>query len=443
MLIAEFVTQARWEDFPADVTNKVKWALLDTLGVALAGSRSRRAQLIRQLTMTFPMEPREATVWGTTDKTSCLWAALANGVASSTLDADDGHRGATGHPGGIVIPAALAAAERADASGRTVLEAVVVGYEIGLRAGMYFNRHPDQVLHASGTGGAMGAAAAAAKALGLNTEACFSALGITEVTAPIAMGIGHLKLGMLSEIKEGMGWGSFTGLTAASLAEQGMIGTFSLPDTADHDGILNHDLGRDYEISKIYFKAYPACRWSHHAIERVLEARREHDIKPEMIANIRIGSHKRACYLDIKRPQTTVEAGFSIPFLIGTALIHGQIGPEEISDDRLLDPTVLALADKVTIERDAEADARYPQKSLARVEITTTDGRKVEFPPEGWVRGDAQNPFTPEEMEQKFRTYAGICLNEEMRTQLREAVMELESLVSAADLTRFLAVEPA
>jgi 2-methylcitrate dehydratase PrpD len=383
------------------------------------------------------MEPNESTVWGTGEKTSCLWASLANSVASSCLDADDGHRGALGHPGAVIIPPAIAMGEKAGATGALLLEAIIIGYEVGLRAGVVMNRNQERLFYGSGTWAAFGAAAATSKILGLSAEQCANALGIVEIHTPLALIMGWIRLRKPPEVKEGMGWASLTGLTAALLANKGMIGTFSLQEQEGGES-LAHGSGERYEIPKLYFKKYPACRWTHPVIDALLKAKKEHALQPEHVARIHIRTFSNACHLHNPRPCTIEQAQYSIPFLAGSIMVYGRVGPSEMDEKRLHDPLILAVADRVVLEIDPHLNTCYPAQTMARVEITTTSGEKIEITPQDRTRGDFQNPFTQEEMEDKFRLFAGHRLAEPAVEKLLETALAVETLGDARDLTRLL-----
>lgn len=435
--LGAFIASSTIEDFPESVIKQTKWALMDTLGVGLAGSMGRASQIVGNLVSEFPMKPEEATIWGRGDRASCLWAAFANSVASSCLDADDGHRGALGHPGGVIVPAAIAVAERANASGKLLLEAIIIGYEVGIRAGICMNRNQEQTYYGSGTWGAIGAAAAASRILGLDKEACINALGITEIHAPLALIMGWIRLCKPPEVKEGMGWAALTGLAAAILASKGMVGTFSLQSENGCEDLTN-DLGVDFEIGKLYFKPYPACRWAHAPISGVLRAKEEYNISASQVSGIRVRTFSKACHLYTKQPKTIEQAQYSIPFLVGSALVYGCVGPSELDMKKLNDPLVLAVADCVTVEFDAELDAYYPKQTMARIEITTKSGERIEIPPQSHTLGDFQTPLTPEEIREKFWIFAGRALPSDSVERLFETILDIENLENVKELTLHL-----
>ena len=436
-ILGDFIADAVLSDFPEPVIHQAKIALMDTLGTGLAGAKSRASKIVRDMFLEFPMMPEEATLSGTGEKVSCLWAALANSVAASSLDADDGHRVALGHPGAIIVPAAIAVGERVKVSGKRLLEAIIVGYEVGIRAGMCLNRDHENTYYGSGTWGIFGSTAAASKILGLGRDESLNALGISEIHAPLALIMGWINLRKPPEVKEGIGWASFTGLASALLSQKGMIGSFSLHNR-DPEETLTLGLGRDFEINKLYFKKYPACRWAHPPIDAALQAKNNYGVSAEQITRIRIYTFSKACHLQNPRPITIEEAQYSIPFLVGAALVYGKFGPSELNIKQLKDPLILAVAERVSLELDCQLNACYPNKTMARIEIFTQSGERIKISSENHTRGDFQSPLTSEELEEKFRIFAGISLEKKVVEELLQTTLVIETLEDISELTHHL-----
>ncbi len=198
-------------------------------------------------------------------------------------------------------------------------------------------------------------------------------------------------------------------------------------------------LGEDFEILRLFFKRYSACRWSYAAIDGVLQARKGHNLKAGQISRIRVHSFSQACYLDNPRPDIIEQAQYSIPFLAGSALIYGGVGHSELEERRLNDPSILAVADRVILELDSHLDSCYPKQTMARIEITTISGERIEIAPQSHTREDFQNPLTPEEMEEKFKIFAGHYLARQAVEELLKSILAVETLGSGGELTRQLA----
>ena len=266
--LAAFAASLSWSDVPDAVRRRAKIALLDILGASIAGCRLPIAGIASDIA------PRvwggdEASILLSGRRASPAGAAFANGCLANALDIDDGYRPIKGHPGAVVFPAALAAAESLGRDGATLLAALVAGYEVAIRAGLALHTaYADY--DGSGSWGALGAAAAAGRIIGLPAERLTHALGIAEYhgpMSPIMRCVEHPAM-----VKDGIGWGAMAGLGAALLAEAGFTG---IPTVLDlHPEVLS-DLGRAYKIMQLYFKPHSCCRWAQPPIEgvrRILEA---------------------------------------------------------------------------------------------------------------------------------------------------------------------------
>ena len=385
----------------------------------------------------FPMKPTEATVWGRFPKTSCLWAALINGMSASCLDADDGHRAAMGHPGGVIVPAAVALAERVGATGRQFLEAVIIGYEIGLRVGIFLNRDQKNTYYGSGTWAAIGAAATGAKLLNLGPAQCLSALSIAEVNAPLALIMGWIDLRKPPEVKEGMGWSAFTGVSSALLAQQGVQGVFSLAERTDGQ-MITRGLGTEFEMTKLYYKQHSACRWTHAAIDGILQIAKDRQLNDKEVKKIVVSTHRKAACLDNPIPSRSEEAQYSIPYTVATAFLHGQVGPMQMYRDAINDPRTLELSNKIEVICDDELESRFPEASLARVTIETINGEKITANPSEFTKGDYQNPFTGPELEEKFRRYAGCAISVDQVDAILQTTRKIEELSNIEELIQLL-----
>ena len=433
----EFISELTIKKLPGEVVEAARHAILDAIGVGLAGCCQPVHAIAKRFISQFPMEPLEASLWGSSAKTSAIWAALVNGLSASCLDADDGHRAALGHPGAVIIPAAMALAERSGASGRQLLEAVVVGYEIGIRVGAYLNRDQKNIYHGSGTWAAIGAAAAGARMLTLKPDQCLSALGIAEINTPLALIMNWISLRHVPQVKEGMGWGAMTGVAAALLAQIGLRGVFSLCEQPDGQ-IITRGLGKEFEITKIYFKQHSACRWTHSAIDGIIQAVKDYGLNENMIHKIIISTHRKAACLDNARPAEAEQAQYSIPYTVAAAIIHGQVGPNQMQQAAIKDPSLRALAAKVALQCDDELERRFPEVSLARITVEAVDGRTIDIEPQPYTKGDPHDPFTAAALEDKFRTYAGFAIPKDRTDKIISTIKNMEDLSRVDELTRLL-----
>src|SRR5919202_5333890 len=215
--VAEFAHSVRWEDLPPDVRSQAIRCVLDLCGAAVAGSRTKAAQSAAKYAL-YAHGNGPSTIIGTDTSSTAVGAALANGFAASALDVDDGYRPVKGHPGAVVFPAVLAAAEEAGSSGVEFLTSLVVGYEVAMRAGRILHSLYN-FYHGSGAWAPIGAAAGVARLLGCGVEQTWHALGIAEFHAamtPEMRSVEHPSM-----LKDGIGWGAMVGMGSALLAVHG------------------------------------------------------------------------------------------------------------------------------------------------------------------------------------------------------------------------------
>lgn len=366
----DFTLKTRWDDLPTDVQHQAKRCLMDALGAMIAGSQTPVADIIRK-TAVEHFGGDQATIMVTGQRVSAAGAALANGFFGNALDIDDGYRNVKGHPGACALPPVLAAAELAgSSSGPEFLTALVIAYELGIRAGVI--RHATYAAyHSSGSWGAIAGAAAAGRLIGLTGEQLFHAMGAAEYHAPIApmmKGIDTPAMG-----KDSIGWGCMVAVLSAILARAGFTGIRPLFDDAP-DRAWVENLGRQWEIRNLYFKPYAACRWGQPAVAGALKVAREYNLKPEQIRRIRVRTFEAATRLSHGHPCNTEEAQYSLAFPVAAALLDGEVGPGQVLPPRLHDPVLLDLMDRVSTEVDPAFEAEFPAKAPSEVIIETKMG---------------------------------------------------------------------
>lgn len=432
--VVQYVLEERLERMPAAVVAQGKRCLLDLMGATLGGCRSRGAEVLTGFILETLGGPPEATILRTGKRASAPAAALANGFMANALDIDDGYRAIMGHPGAVVFPAILALGERIGASGAALLEAQIVGYEVGIRAGLLVPRHYGGVNHCSGSWGGIGTAAACGRLLGLEAERLGQALGIAECHAPLLPTL--REVGHPAMTKDGMAWGAFVGLSAALLAERGFTGIPCLFGEARPDSPVA-TLGDRYEVLGIYFKPYPCCRWFQPAIAGVLELRARHGLRPEEIARIEVATFHAALDARVRTPRNQEEAEYSLPYCVAAAAVHGDLGREQVSDGGWEDPRVLDMAGRVEFVLAPDLDARFPAEALARVTVETRDGHRYAAGPLP-ARGDVGNPLTPAELRAKyFRLTEGV-LSRAAAEALAVAVDRIEAMKDVRALIELL-----
>lgn len=430
--LAEFVADLDIARVPEEVIAHARILLLDLLGAALAGVETVEAQSMLSAARGFAPEDGPCAIWGTSHTTSSAAAALVNGVIAHAQELDD--FGGADHSGAVVIPAVLAIAESEGiADGGRVLEAVIAGYDVALRvlegAGGY-RAHNGLGWHSTGTCGSFGAAAAAARMLGLDAEKTAWALGIA---GSFTGGVwAFLADGTMSK-RYHTGRSAEIGLTAAYMARAGFTGPTRVLD-AEYGGYLatycddraqpaafTEGLGREYRIMKSGIKPYAACRGLHASLDVVLRLRAEHSVTAEDIdrVDLRCSAANKLSIGD-PDPRTRLAAQMSLPYGVAVALVTGRASLVEFEDRWINDPEVRALMSRVTMTVDPQQD----EYSEPVVEIITTDGARLEgHEPIGL--GDPRNPLTREQVAAKYRQLAARALPEAAVSNLEAAVFDL------------------
>lgn len=429
--ISNFIHSSRYEDLPDTVVHQAKRVLLDTVGCMLAGLKTPIGKSVVELASLFPQHGG-ATILGAAQNISPIMAAMSNGFLANALDADDGHRASRLHAAGVIIPAAFAAVEQNDCDGRDFIEAVVVGFEIGHRAGIISNS--GETYYGSGHGATFGAAAAAGKILNLSAEQTINALGITEIHVPNCQLMGWVNARKIPMIKEGMGWAAATGFVSAMMAAKGITGTLTIFEGNENIDRIN-SLGSDYEILKRYDKVYPSCRWTHSPLENLLSIIKDNDLDPLSIAGIHVKTFQAAACLDLKEPPTIEDAQYSIPFVLGAALVGGEFGPGQMNPEKLRDEKILELAEKVQISVEPELEQYYPEFVVSIVEVETKDGAVYSLTNQ-LITGDWNKPFSDRAMEKKFLDFVSPTLSKAAGENIIDEIKRLEQIKSIKEFLR-------
>jgi 2-methylcitrate dehydratase PrpD len=440
--LARFVTTARFDDLPADVVDKAKLHLLDTLGAGLAGSGAAETQAVLGTLASGP-----AAVWGSPVSLAPRDAAFANGVAAHAFELDD--TGGCDHSGAVVVPAALAAlaASARPVSGRELVTAVVLGYEVGrrlLEACGGYEAHNEAGWHSTGTCGTFGAAAASARLLGLDPAECAHALGLAASWSGGTWAFVH-DGSMAKRLHAGRA--AEGGLWAALLAAVGVTGpgdvfadvwggflsTFA-PGSADPDA-LTRELGERWRIMRCSIKPYASCRGTHSAVDALRAIRAETGLTSEQIRSVEVTASPFLAAMCGGRDVAELPAAqLSLPYALAALLRFGDVGLAEFSHRRRADPTLGATMDRITVR----SDPRLGAASQPTVVVTGATGqrhvRRVEDP-----LGSPTNPLTEAEIVDKFRGHAERALTSGAADSLARLVLTLEQLPEARALLPALA----
>jgi 2-methylcitrate dehydratase PrpD len=429
--VPAFARGLAFDRLPEQVVASARRSVLDLIGIAATGSRTRAAAIASAYAATHLCgSEQRARILFDGRRASLAGAAFASATTIDALDGHDGHVLTKGHAGAAVLPALLALVDSttdADPAirmeGPEFIASIVLGYEIATRAGIALHSSVADY-HCSGAWNALGCAAVAARFFRLDTEATRHALGIAEYFGPRGQIMRACESPTM--VKDGSGWGAHAGVTAALLARDGFTGAPALTVEREDVASLWNDLGVRWRITEQYFKAYPVCRWAQPAIEAALGLQREYRFATDQIERITIESFDEAVALGSQcaMPRTTEEAQYSLAYPVAAALVFGRVGAGEVSARGLEDPRVARLVAAVEPVEDAELTKLFPAERWARVRIVLADGRTLESQP-AQARGGSENPLSDDELRAKYRELAAPVLGIARATRIEHAVAAL------------------
>ncbi len=450
-VLAEFLVNEKYEDLPQETKDQVKRFVLDVIGCTIGSSRRPQIKALTEVLKAEGGNPY-CSVFAQGFKTSPMNAALLNGTQGHALDFDDDHREGTMHPSVAVFPAVFALGEKLGVSGKEFMRSFILGLEVMIRLGeSLLGQSYYQGWHPTGTCGVFGAAAASATVMGLDVLRTKYAIGIAgsfsagtqECTGEGAwqkpLQAGHPAMGgvLAAELAEK----SFIGAGTVFDGPYGLLKALSYKDQFDY-GRITDTLGKKWEMTETSIKVHACCRFSGPvadcALDLYKQGVRAKDVK-KLTAKVGEFTVKMLCNpIERKlRPQTHVDAQFSLPYAIAVALCKNSTGIREFSVDAIKDPEVLALAEKVTWELDPDAEKYYPKAYPATVVAELNDGRvlqaHVDYP-----KGDPENPASDEEIVAKFNSLTEPYLSKDQREKIIDTVSRLEkiNLVELADVVR-------
>jgi aconitate decarboxylase len=404
---------------PTEVIAHLKMCLLDSIGCGLFGTRQPWGRVVSDVAIALS-GGGAASLFARRERVSPADAALANGTAIHGFELDDAHVASSLHPGAVALPASLATAEVAGASGEQFLTALAAGYEVGLRLGVCAGvAHSTSGYHVTGTVGAVGAAAAAARALSLSPVQFAHALGIG---ATQAAGLYVARLGAMTK-RFHAGRAAQSGVLSAYLARQGFTGGLEALE-APFGGFLStlrgqfdaatmlSGLGERWETALVGLKPYAACASAHTTIDGVLELR-SRGLSVENLERLTVRMSRKG-HINIGWPYSPAEvitAQMNGSYAAAVALIDGDAFIDQFNESRLSDPAILALMPRITFLHDPELDRGGATKRHAvRIEAHRKDGGILSTEIEQ-RRGSPDHPLGIGEVEQKFRRLAAVVLS--------------------------------
>lgn len=450
--LAHVIAETTYAQLPSAAVTQAKRALLDTIGVTLAGHSEASGRIITAWVQEMGGQ-QEAAVLGTALYTAPGLAALANGTLGHALDFDDVTMHLRGHPSVPVAPVVLALGEAIGASGADVITAFVVGIEVEAKIGKAMtSAHARRGWHPTATIGTLGAAAAAANLLGLTPPQVRMALGIA---ASKAAGL-RQNFGTMTKPLHA-GEAARHGVEAAQLAQRGFtadpqilearfgfFNTFVGAGEFDTATVLQ-DFGAPYDIVSpgIGVKPYPACRQTHRGIDAMLALVQTHRFQPDEVSEIRCEmSARMQDFLLYHQPRTGLEGKFSMEYCLAAALLHGRMGLAQFTDASVQDARVQELMQKVRLFHPDQDSPDWDTPMPDVVEVVLRDGRRfqqrVDIP-----KGDPALPLTWEELVAKFRDCAAVVLPAAQVDEAVQHLARLEELPTLQPLMASLTLTPA
>ena len=451
--VAGFSSAVSYADLPAALVHRAKEALIDGLGVMLAGHGSDCSRVIRGYLLDLGVSGRSSVI-GEGTRLPAQFAALANGVSGHALDFDDTQissvpdrvYGLLTHPTVPVLSAALAQAEERGAGGKDLLAAFCAGVEVACKvAETIAPRHYQGGFHSTGTIGVIGAAAAAARLLELDPEVTRHAIGIA---ASKSAGI-RVAFGTMTKPYHAGAAGE-NGVVAAKLAQRGYTtdpdaldgrwGFFQVAGGGSDPHLIQGKLGNPYSFVDpgVSIKPYPCGSLAHPSMDAMLELVTEHDVKPETVEEIRVGTSSHVLNaLRYREPQNELEAKFSIPFCMAILVLDRRGGIGEFTDEAVQRADVREMMGRTVPYLHEELEARGFERILSLIEVKLKDGT-VLSKEASTSRGTPERPMTRDALADKFHDCARETIPPEREKEALDMVYSLEDVDDVGRLTALL-----
>jgi 2-methylcitrate dehydratase len=442
---AEFAAQLKFEQIDAESVVHVKRFLLDSCGCALGGFHHEDVQIMRKVITDFGGNDK-CTIWSSGEKTSGYFATLINSLAVRVMDYNDIYWEADpSHPSDL-IPIATSIAEPYNRTGKEVIAAIALAYELEMRLcefGVPGIRERGWH-HASLT--QIASPVVAGFMMGLDVEQIVNAIGISTCHSMTMGAVAAGKLTMMKNTVDPMAAAS--GVFATRLARHGYIGTELIMEGKegfcqllgpDWDmAKLTEGLGQSWRIGRCAYKAFPTEALTHSPISAALDLVKTHDIKADQVTHVKVRTIARA--KDILadptkyHPETKETADHSLPYVIGAAIMDRMITPLQFTHERIHDPKLQALLQKIEVIADPGYEKQFPAKKLSGVSITTANGKTVEKEVE-FPKGYPANPMTNADLEEKFRALTSEVMNKSQQDRVIEAIGNLDRAPNLNEFT--------
>ena len=405
-ILEDYIINTNWENLPEKVRERAVMCAIDLTAALILGSRGR--QFAAGLSLVEDIyRSGDVPVIGCEKTFNFMGAVVLMGHAANSFDIDDGHNMIRGHPGAAVIAGTLAAALEKRTSYQDFLVALVIAYEAAIRNGLALQDHY-KYLHSSGAYGAFGTAAGIGKIYGLGREKLNTALSIADFHAPMVPVMRAVTYPSMN--KDGVPFGSLVGAMAVRETLAGTTGKTHLLESEEYRALLD-SLGKDFEILNLYFKPYTCCRWAHQPITAVLDLLTEYDLQADKIKRVTVHTFGSAAKLSKQVPSRTDEAQYNIAYPIAAAIIHGDVGYLQVTEESLNNRDVISLMERMDFVIDPELERQFPEKRLARVDLCLFDG-SVYSSKNYQAPGEVSDGITIDWIKEKFARVTAPFLTE-------------------------------
>jgi 2-methylcitrate dehydratase PrpD len=445
--LATFVATLKFTAIPRPVVERITVAFADCVGVMIAGAVEPAPQLLRSV---LSSGGNEAILAGSAAHASALDAAFINGAAAHALDFDDdAQRG--GHVSAVLVPAILADAQALGSSGERMVVAYAAGYEV--LAELIWRdpgQHHEKGWHPTGVFGAVAAAAACASLRGLDATRAAMAIALSaSQSAGLIANVGTMTKPFHA------GHAAHAGVLSARLAQAGFtaaddalehlpgfLGAFSPGGPIDLETPVS--VGREWRFcgsNQLGTKQYPLCYYTHRCIDATLDMITAHPLLAQDIERITVSiSPRNARILRYDRPQTGLEAKFSIQFAVAASILAGHPGLEQVTDAFVRRPDVQALMQRVVVRIEERDDPKLPGYAIYdQVIVDLCDGRRIESARVNTIRGGPALPLSRGALFTKFEGCLRYAGRPEGARALFDALMSLDELSDAREIARLMA----
>ncbi len=449
--IARFSLGLKYEDLPEDVVHEVKRYVYDSVGCAYGGYSTHDVEIVKQIYADMGGKP-EATAIGSGDKMPAYNAAFLNSLMVRALDFNDIYwKEDPSHPSDI-IPVALAVGEREGSSAKDVIPAIVLAYEFEMRLCEFAvpGIRERKWHHATLT--QFVSPIVAGYLLGLTEEQMVNAIGIS---GSHNLTLGAVTAGKLTMMKNTVDpLAAQSGVMAALMAQKGYSGTEQIFE--GKEGLMQ-TLGPDWNVEKLTgnlgdrfkildcsMKAFPTEALTHTHISAAIKVVTENDIKPDDIEEITVTTIARAVDIlfdaEKYRPTSRETADHSLPYCIAAAIVDRKITTDQFNDERIQDPKIRAVLDKIKGEASQEFEKMFPAKQPSKVRIKLKNGKeysaKLDYP-----KGDPREPMSESDLDAKFESLCDPVLSKDKQKSVRQAIFDLHNFKTINDFMATLKVD--